>query len=166
MTGRLLGERLGRLHFWVLFAGFDLASTTQHILGAQVMPRRIYTFPPDVGWSRGNFASTVGAFGIAVGVLLFMLNAWKSLRRGATAPADPWDGRTLEWRTPSPPPVHDFDTIPPVYGRDSFWREKYGRPPPRGPDTSGARSDPPPAGAPPPPPGARRVSLTPPPPPR
>ncbi len=128
MTGRLLGERLGRLHFWVLFAGFNLAFFPQHYLGALGMPRRIYTYPPDAGWSTGNLASTVGAFGIGVGVLLFMLNAWRSLRRGAPAPADPWDGRTLEWRTSSPPPVHDFDTIPPVYGRDSFWREKYGHP--------------------------------------
>ncbi len=126
MTGRLLGERLGRLQFWVIFAGFNLAFFPQHYLGAIGMPRRIYTYPADMGWTAGNFASTVGAFGIGVGVLLFILNAWQSLRRGARAPADPWDGRTLEWRTSSPPPIHDFDAIPPVYGRDSFWREKYG----------------------------------------
>src|SRR5205814_7547550 len=71
---------------------------------------------------------TVGASGIALGVLLFMVNAWRSLTRGAPASADPWDGRTLEWRTSSPPPPHDFDTIPPIYGRDTFWREKHGRP--------------------------------------
>jgi len=126
MTGRLLGERLGRLQFWVIFAGFNLAFFPQHYLGALGMPRRIYTYPADVGWTAGNFASTVGAFGIGVGVLLFIVNAWQTLRRGAPAPADPWDGRTLEWRTSSPPPAHDFDAIPPVYGRDSFWREKYG----------------------------------------
>ncbi|HEY7600822.1 MAG TPA: cytochrome c oxidase subunit 3, partial [Candidatus Limnocylindrales bacterium] len=84
--------------------------------------------------------STVGAFGIGAGVLLFALNAWRSLRRGARAPADPWDGRTLEWRTSSPPPAHDFDAIPPVYGRDSFWREKYG--PLRGADGRSARAVP------------------------
>src|SRR5437867_1410068 len=128
MTGRLLGERLGRLHFWVLFAGFNLAFFPQHYLGALGMPRRIYTYAPDAGWTTTNFASTVGAFGIGVGVLLFMINAWRSLRRGAPALADPWDGRTLEWRTSSPPPAHDFDTIPPIYGRDTYWREKYGRP--------------------------------------
>jgi cytochrome c oxidase subunit I len=126
MTGRLLGEWLGRIQFWVMFAGFNLAFFPQHYLGAIGMPRRIYTYPGDAGWTAGNFASTVGAFGIGVSVLLFIVNAWRSIRRGAPAPADPWDGRTLEWRTSSPPPAHDFDTIPPVYGRDSFWREKYG----------------------------------------
>jgi cytochrome c oxidase subunit I len=126
ITGRLLGEWLGRIQFWVIFAGFNLAFFPQHYLGAIGMPRRIYTYPDDAGWNAGNLASTVGAFGIGVGVLIFIVNAWHSLRRGAPAPADPWDGRTLEWRTSSPPPAHDFDTIPPVYGRDSFWREKYG----------------------------------------
>jgi cytochrome c oxidase subunit I len=126
MTGRLLGEGLGRLNFWMLFAGFNLAFFPQHYLGAIGMPRRIYTYPPDLGWNAANFASTIGAFGIAVAVLIFIVNAWRSLRRGAPAPSDPWDGRTLEWRTSSPPPAHDFDTIPAVYGRDSFWREKHG----------------------------------------
>src|SRR5256712_13737358 len=91
------------------------------------MPRRIYTYAAGVGWTFWNAVSTLGACGIALGVLLFMVNAWRSLRAGAPAPADPWDGRTLEWRTSSPPPPHDFDTIPPVSGRDTFWREKYGR---------------------------------------
>ncbi len=126
MTGRLLGEGLGRLNFWLMFAGFNLAFFPQHYLGALGMPRRIYTYPADAGWAAANLASTIGAFGIALAVLVFIVNAWRSLRHGAPAPADPWDGRTLEWRTSSPPPAHDFDTIPPIYGRDSFWREKYG----------------------------------------
>jgi cytochrome c oxidase subunit 1 len=126
MTGRLLDERGGKIHFWLHFVAFNLAFFPQHYLGALGMPRRIYTYPAEAGWTLWNFVSTVGAFGIGLGVLLFMANAWRSLRRGPVAPADPWDGRTLEWRTSSPPPVHDFDEIPPVYGRDSFWREKYG----------------------------------------
>jgi cytochrome c oxidase subunit I len=131
MTGRLLGEGLGRLNFWLMFAGFNLAFFPQHYLGAIGMPRRIYTYRPDLGWNGANLASTIGAFGIGLAVLVFIVNAWRSLRAGAPAPADPWDGRTLEWRTSSPPPPHDFDAIPPIYGRDSFWREKYG--PRRGP---------------------------------
>ena len=126
ITGRFLDERLGKLHFWVLGVGFNVAFFPQHYLGAVGMPRRIYTYPAGAGWGFWNLVSTVGAFGIALGVLLFMVNAWRSLRAGAPAPADPWDGRTLEWRTSSPPPVHDFDTVPPVHGRDTFWREKYG----------------------------------------
>jgi len=133
MTGRLLDERLGRLAFWTFALGFNLAFFPQHYLGALGMPRRIYTYGADTGWGLWNFVSTVGALGIALSILLVLVNAVRSLRAAPNAPGDPWDGRTLEWRTTSPPPPHDFDTIPPVYGRDTFWREKrgdrYGRKP-------------------------------------
>ncbi len=126
ITGRLLDERLGRVQFWTLFAGFNIAFFPQHFLGAAGMPRRIYTYSAGSGWAFWSLVSTIGAFLIGLGVLLFAINALRSLQRGAWAGADPWDGRTLEWRTSSPPPLHDFDEIPPVYGRDSFWLEKYG----------------------------------------
>ncbi|MBI1736928.1 MAG: cytochrome c oxidase subunit I [Candidatus Rokubacteria bacterium] len=126
ITGRLLDERLGRWQFWTIFVAFNVTFFPQHYLGAIGMPRRIYTYPAGMGWEFWNLVSTIGAFGIGVGVLLFMMNAARSLRSGPIAPADPWDGRTLEWRIPSPPPPHNFDAIPPVYGRDTFWREKHG----------------------------------------
>ena len=105
MTGRLLDERWGRLQFWLMFAGFNLTFFPQHYLGAVGMPRRIYTYGPDTGWGFWNLVSTVGAFGIALSILIFVILAVRSLRHRAVAPADPWDGRTLEWRTSSPPPV-------------------------------------------------------------
>jgi cytochrome c oxidase subunit 1 len=126
VTGRLLGEGLGKLHFWLTLIGFNLAFFPMHFLGLDGMPRRIYTYPADMGWNNYNLMSTIGAFTIALGTLVFLLNFFKSVRAGEVAGPDPWDGATLEWSIPSPPPEHNFDRIPHVFSARPLWDEKYG----------------------------------------
>jgi cytochrome c oxidase subunit I len=123
--GRLLSDRLGHLHFWLMLAGFNLAFGPMHILGLEGMPRRISVYPDGLGWNFWNLVSTAGAFLIATSILVFAINAVRSRTRGEEAGADPWDARTLEWSVPSPPPVHNFDEVPIVRHRDDFWHTKY-----------------------------------------
>jgi heme/copper-type cytochrome/quinol oxidase subunit 1 len=78
------------------------------------MPRRIATYSADRGWEAGNLVATIGAFLIAVSVLVFIVNFVKSVRQKQNVPADPWDGNTLEWMIPSPPPEYNFAVIPTV----------------------------------------------------
>ena len=124
--GRVLDERLGQAHFWLMLLGFNLAFFPMHYLGLIGMPRRIYTYAPDLGWTFWNLASTVGAFLIALSFAVFLVNVVKTTRSAAPAGADPWDGRTLEWSIPSPPPPWNFSRIPIVRDRDEFWLRKYG----------------------------------------
>jgi cytochrome c oxidase subunit 1 len=126
VTGRLLDEGLGKLHFWLTLIGFNLAFFPMHFLGLDGMPRRIYTYPADMGWNTYNLMSTIGAFIIAVGTLVFLFNFFKSVRYGEVAGPDPWDAATLEWSIPSPPPEHNFDRIPHVFSARPLWDEKYG----------------------------------------
>jgi cytochrome c oxidase subunit I len=114
VTGRLLSERLGKLSFWLQFLGFLATFLIQHSLGLSGMPRRVYTYRADTGWGVDNLISTIGAFVLAVGVVLTLLNVLWSLHHGRRAGPDPWKGNTLEWLTPSPPPQHNFDVIPTV----------------------------------------------------
>ena len=115
MTGRYLDETLGKLHFWILLVGFNMTFMPMHFLGLLGMPRRIATYHSNrIGWADWNWVVTIGAFVIAAGVLLFIVNVAISLWNGRRAPADPWTGNTLEWATSSPPPAHNFDTVPAV----------------------------------------------------
>ncbi|MHB8512894.1 MAG: cytochrome c oxidase subunit I [Actinomycetota bacterium] len=122
--GRFLSERTGKIHFWLMAIGFNLTFAPFHILGLQGMPRRIYTYSPVMGWNFWNMISTIGSYIIAVSVAVFVWNVISS-RKGAKAPADPWDGRTLEWTTASPPPEYNFEEIPQVHALDDFWHRKY-----------------------------------------
>jgi len=126
ITGRLLDERLGKLHFWLMLIGFNVTFFPQHFLGLIGMPRRIYTYAPDLNWNFWNFVSTVGAFIIALSFVVFIANVIKTMRSGAVAGPDPWDARTSEWTIPSPPPVYNFSRVPTIHERDDFWAEKYG----------------------------------------
>jgi cytochrome c oxidase subunit 1/cytochrome c oxidase subunit I+III len=126
MSGRMLDERLGRWNFWLTFIGFNLAFFPMHLTGLWGMPRRIYTYPDGMGWNTLNMITTVGAFVLAFGILLLLVNVWVSLRRGVLAGANPWDAPTLEWATPSPPPPYNFIVIPTVASRHPLWEERLG----------------------------------------
>jgi cytochrome c oxidase subunit 1 len=127
ITGRLLNERLGKWNFWLTFLGFHLTFFPMHFLGLMGMPRRVYTYASGLGFTDLNRISTVGAFVLATGAALLVVNLVWSYVRGQEAGADPWDARTLEWAIPSPAPVYNFARIPLVRGRDALWTEKtYG----------------------------------------
>ena len=124
--GRQLNERIGKLHFWLMLIGFNLTFAPMHILGLNGMPRRIATYGDGLGWNYWNFVATVGSFVIALSILVFLINAIRSYRKGEPAGADPWDGRTLEWTTSSPPADFNFAEVPNVEAIDDFWYKKYG----------------------------------------
>ena len=125
MTGRLLDEGLGKLHFWATFAGFNLTFLPQHWLGAVGMPRRVFTYAASTGWGPLNLVSTIGAAILAVAMVIFFVNLVRSLRSGEVAGDDPWDAFTLEWATSSPPPPENFPVTPAVSGRRPLWDRKH-----------------------------------------
>ena len=114
MTGAMLRERLGRLHFLLMAIGTNLTFFPMFILGADGMTRRIASYPAASGWRTLNVLETVGSGVIAMSVLVFLCNVWMSLRSRREAGNDPWEGQTLEWATSSPPPRHNFDALPPI----------------------------------------------------
>ncbi len=123
-TGKLLNEGIGKIHFWLTMIGFNVAFFPMHFLGLDGMPRRQSSYDPTMGWDLWNMVSTIGAFILGLSVLIFLHNFFRSVKKGEIAGDDPWDGRTLEWAIPSPPPEYNFVTIPTVFGRDAFWEEK------------------------------------------
>jgi cytochrome c oxidase subunit 1 len=128
--GYKLRESLGKWNFWLMVIGFNLTFGPMHILGLQGMPRRMQTYDSAMGFNLWNAVATVGAFLLAVGTMLVLVNAlvsylaWKRAGRADVGP-DPWDGRTLEWSVQSPTPAHNFDVSPAVTSLDDFWHRKY-----------------------------------------
>ncbi|MGV7210674.1 cytochrome c oxidase subunit I [Oxalobacteraceae bacterium A2-2] len=120
-SGRMLDETLGRWNFWLFFIGFNVTFFPMHVLGLQGMPRRVYTYGAEMGWSGMNLAASCGALMIAASVLLFIVNVARALRRGGQAPADPWGAGTLEWSVASPPPAANFERVPVVHGQYPLW---------------------------------------------
>jgi cytochrome c oxidase subunit 1 len=124
MTGRMLDETLGKVHFWLMLIGFNLTFFPMHFLGLHGMPRRVYTYADGMGFNLMNLVATVGAFTIALSFLVFIVNIIKTWRGPANAPADPWNAATLEWSIPSPPQHFNFAEVPTVEARDAWWHMK------------------------------------------
>jgi cytochrome c oxidase subunit 1 len=138
--GRMLSERIGRWHFWLWFCGFVLTFLPQFQLGLDGMPRRIAdyaTYAPHA-WTPLNRVSTAGAAIMAVAGLLFIWNVLTSLRGGAVAGDDPWKANSLEWATSSPPPPHNFDSLPEVHSERPVYDHRRGLAQPE----TGAHTDP------------------------
>jgi cytochrome c oxidase subunit 1 len=136
LTGRMISPALGRLQFWLFFVGVNLTFFPMHLLGLDGMPRRVYTYLPDAGWGGMNLLSSIGAFTIALSVLVFLVALVRS-RAGAKAPANPWGAPSLEWATSSPPPPYNFALQPVVTSRTPLWDRAAGE----APVVTGLRTD-------------------------
>jgi cytochrome c oxidase subunit 1 len=126
VTGRLLREGLGKAHFALFFAGANLTFFPMFVSGWEGMPRRVADYADIHHLGLMNLLSTIGAFTIALGLLVFLWNVWVSLRRPVAAGNDPWQGHTLEWWTTSPPPPHNFDSLPPVRSFSPLFDRRMG----------------------------------------
>jgi cytochrome c oxidase subunit I+III len=123
ITGRMMSEYLGKWVFWLIFIGFHLTFFPMHILGLQGMPRRVYTYQPDLPWHGLNLFVSASSVILIAGFLLFFVDALRSSRNGLPAGPNPWAAPTLEWATSSPPPAYNFVHIPVVNGPNPLWEQ-------------------------------------------
>ncbi|MFN8591744.1 MAG: cbb3-type cytochrome c oxidase subunit I [Thermomicrobiales bacterium] len=123
--GKMLDERMGKVHFWLTFLGFNLTFFPMHFLGLAGMPRRYSTYGSESGWWFWNGAATIGALLIGASIMVLLLNIVRTAQSTQNVGANPWDAGTLDWATPSPPPVYNFRVIPQVTHRDQLWHDKY-----------------------------------------
>jgi cytochrome c oxidase subunit 1 len=121
MFGRMLREHLGKWHFWLMFVGFWVTFMPQYVVGLLGMPRRVATYPSNLGWQSYNIISTVGAFIIAISFAILLWNLWISWRQPILCGDNPWDAHTLEWFTTSPPPHHNYSHLPPIRSERPTW---------------------------------------------
>jgi cytochrome c oxidase subunit I len=122
VTGWMLRDGLGKLQFAVMVVGTNLTFFPMHFLGNEGMTRRVADYPKATGWGTLNLIETIGAYTIAVGVLIFFVNVWLSWRTRVPAGVDPWGGgQSLEWTTTSPPPRFNYAALPPVRSYHPAW---------------------------------------------
>jgi cytochrome c oxidase subunit 1 len=121
ITGRMLNTTIGQVNFWLFFIGFNMTFFTMHFIGLHGLPRRVYTYSPDLHVARENFVATIGAYLMGLGVLAFIVNFFYSQRFGEIAGPSPWGAGSLEWATSSPPPSYNFLELPTVNGREAIW---------------------------------------------
>ncbi len=124
LTGRMYHEGVGKLSFWLTFAGTFVTFFPMHIVGILGMPRRNYTYPRGLGWTLLNFIETIGSYLLAAGLIMIVANLIVSFLRGAEAGNDPFGGDTLEWSTSSPPPAYNYPVIPTVSSAYPMWDEE------------------------------------------
>ena len=120
-TGRLMSERWGIVAFALIVGGFNIGFMPMHILGLEGMPRRVYTYGPEMHWGTLNLIATIGSVISAAGGAVFVANALLSLWRGALSGPNPWGGPSLEWATSSPPPPQNFTYTPVVDNIAPLW---------------------------------------------